>query len=62
LREKGVVLLRADWTNSDPIITAELEKWKRSAVPFNLIYRPGQAPRVLPELLNAGIVLKALED
>ena len=42
-------------------ITAELAKWNRSAVPFNLIYSPGRAePVVLPELLTAGTVLEAL--
>jgi thiol:disulfide interchange protein len=55
------VLLRGDWTNKDPLITAELARWNRSAVPFNLLYAPGQAePTILPELLTPGIVLKAL--
>ncbi len=60
-RDKNVVTLRADWTDEDPKITAELAKWNRSAVPFNLVYLPGQpAPVVLPELLTPGIVLDAL--
>jgi thiol:disulfide interchange protein DsbD len=60
--EKGnVLLLKADWTSRDPAITAELAKWNRSAVPFNLIYQPGQAePTVLPELLTPGTVVEAL--
>ena len=42
-------------------ITAELAKWNRSAVPFNLIYAPGAAdPTVLPELLTPGTVLDGL--
>ena len=61
-RERGVVTLRADWTDADPRITTELAKWNRSAVPFNLIYLPGQpTPHVLPELLTPGIVLDALK-
>lgn len=61
-RELGVVTLRADWTDSDARITAELAKWNRSAVPFNLVYLPGKpAPVVLPELLTPGIVLEALQ-
>ncbi len=61
-RELGVVTLRADWTDSDARITAELAKWNRSAVPFNLVYLPGKAaPVVLPELLTPGIVLEALK-
>jgi thiol:disulfide interchange protein DsbD len=59
--KKNVVLLRGDWTNKDPLITAELARWNRSAVPFNLIYAPGKKdPVVLPELLTPGKVLEAL--
>jgi len=60
--EKKVATLRADWTNKDPRITAELAAYQRSAVPFNLIWKPGQeAPSILPELLTPGIVLQALQ-
>jgi thiol:disulfide interchange protein DsbD len=59
--KRNVLLLRGDWTNKDPKITAELARWNRSAVPFNLIYAPGKPdPVVLPELLTAGKVLDAL--
>jgi len=62
-REKQVVTLRGDWTDEDPLITAELAKWNRSAVPFNLIYLPGKPdPIILPELLTAGIVLEAINQ
>ncbi len=58
----NIVTLRGDWTNQDPAITAELAKYQRSAVPFNLIWKPGQdAPTILPELLTPGIVLDALK-
>jgi thiol:disulfide interchange protein len=61
--KKNVVLLRADWTNRDPLITAELARWNRSAVPFNLIYAPNKSdPVVLPELLTPGKVLDALNE
>ena len=62
IRDKNIVLLKADWTNQDPQITAELAKYNRSAVPFNLIYKPAQPePKILPELLTPGIVLDALK-
>ena len=62
-REREVVTLRADWTDADPRITAELAKWNRSAVPFNLVYLPDRpTPIVLPELLTPGIVLDALKS
>jgi thiol:disulfide interchange protein DsbD len=61
LRQRKVALLKADWTNSDPLITAELLKWNRSAVPFNLVYLPGVAqPKILPEILAPSIVLGAI--
>ncbi len=61
--DRKVVTLKADWTNSDPAITAELAKWNRSAVPFNLLYLPGKSePIILPELLTPQIVLNALKQ
>jgi thiol:disulfide interchange protein DsbD len=61
LRQQGVVLLRADWTNKDPLITETLTAFSRSAVPFDLIYAPGRAdPLILPELLTPDIVHTAL--
>jgi thiol:disulfide interchange protein DsbD len=60
--DRKIAALRGDWTNRDPLITAELARWKRAAVPFNLVYLPGQAePRTLPELLTPGVVLDALK-
>jgi|CXWL01.1.fsa_nt_gi thiol:disulfide interchange protein DsbD len=60
LAKDKVVLLKADWTNRDPQITAELARWNRSAVPFNLIYAPGKTePVILPELLSPDRVLEA---
>ena len=60
--DKKIVTLRGDWTNQDPLITAELAKYNRSAVPFNVIWMPGQSdPIILPELLTAGTVLEALQ-
>jgi len=61
LAKDNIVLLRGDWTNRDPKITAELARWNRSAVPFNLIYAPGKPdPVVLPELLTPARMLEAL--
>ena len=61
-KKKNITTLEADWTNRDPRITAELAKWNRSAVPFNLVYKPGSNdPEVLPELLTPSIVSRAVE-
>jgi len=62
-RTKKIATLRADWTNADPRITAELAKYGRSAVPFDLLYLPDKTgPEVLPEILTPGIVLKAVTE
>jgi thiol:disulfide interchange protein/DsbC/DsbD-like thiol-disulfide interchange protein len=61
MRARGVVALRADWTQRDPAITAALARHGRNGVPLYLVYRPGaRGPAVLPELLTVGIVLDAL--
>jgi thiol:disulfide interchange protein DsbD len=57
------VALRADWTLRDERITRELQRHGRAAVPFNLIYHKGSpSPVVLPEILTASIVLKAMDQ
>lgn len=61
-RAKNVLMLKADWTNSDPVITATLEKYGRAGVPLYLLFRPGtEAPEILPQILTPGIVLDALK-
>ena len=60
--DKKIATLRADWTNKDPRITAELAAYQRSAVPFNVIWLPGKdTPVLLPELLTPRIVLDAVK-
>ena len=59
LRAKGVTLVKGDWTNSDPLITAALASFGRAGVPLYVAYNatPGSArPALLPQLLTAGIV------
>ncbi len=59
--ERNIAPLRADWTNQDPQITAELAKYGRSAVPFNLFWFPGREdPVILPELLTSSILLREI--
>lgn len=49
---KNVALLRADWTRRDPAVTAALTQLGRSGVPVYAIYKPGQAPVILSEVLS----------
>ena len=62
-RLKGVIVMEADWTNSDPEITKALERWGRASVPLYLLYGrdPKADPILLPEILTKEIVLKALK-
>jgi len=58
--ERGVVRMRADWTNRDDDITRELARFGRSGVPMYVLYdRNGQA-RLLPEILTESKVLESL--
>lgn len=61
-RAHKVYVLEADWTRRDEVISAELARWNRYAVPFNVIYAPGRPPRELPTVLTPGIVLDAMKE
>ena len=57
--DKGVTLMKGDWTNRDPAITQALAAFGRAGVPLYVVYnsKPGSAdPVVLPQLLTASIV------
>ncbi|HZC44131.1 MAG TPA: thioredoxin family protein, partial [Acidobacteriaceae bacterium] len=56
-RKRGVVMMRADWTNHDDAITAALAQLGRSGVPTYALYTggPQSAPTLLPEVLTSGI-------
>lgn len=61
-KELGVVLVKADWTKKDPVITQALAEYKRAGVPLYVLYPGNNAePFVLPEVLFPGTVLEALE-
>ncbi|WP_082781813.1 protein-disulfide reductase DsbD family protein [Acetobacter malorum] len=52
----GVTVLRGDWTNHDPAISAFLKAHGRDGVPFYL-YVPANGPEVvLPQILTPGLV------
>ncbi len=60
--ERGVALLRADWTSRDDEITRALASFGRSGVPLYVLYGAGEEPRILPSILTRGIVLEALAE
>jgi thiol:disulfide interchange protein/DsbC/DsbD-like thiol-disulfide interchange protein len=57
---KNVALVRADWTRRDPAITRALAALGRNGVPVYVLYRPGREPLLLPEVLQATLVVNAL--
>jgi thiol:disulfide interchange protein DsbD len=58
----GVIKLKADWTNGDPVITKLLQQFGRPGVPLYVLY-PGKSeePIIFPELLTKSIILDKLE-
>ena len=58
--EKGVALVRADWTRRDPAITQALAALGRNGVPVYVLYRPGKEPLLLPEVLQRSTMHEAL--
>ena len=57
---RGVVLLRADFTNRDPALAAELARHGRASVPTYLLIDRTGATTVLPDLLTPDLVREAL--
>jgi len=61
-RNKGVTLMKGDWTSRDPAITQALASFGRAGVPLYVVYnsKPGStAPVILPQLLTPGVVRSA---
>jgi thiol:disulfide interchange protein DsbD len=61
-QRRGIVKLKADWTNGDPVITKLLQQFGRPGVPLYVLY-PGknEQPIVFPELLTKGLLLEKVE-
>jgi len=61
-QRRGIVKMKADWTNGDPVITKLLKQFGRPGVPLYVLY-PGknEEPIVFPELLTKSMVLEKLE-
>ncbi len=58
--QSKVVLMRADWTRRDAVITQALARLGRNGVPVYVLLRPGHEPLLLPEILSQRIVRNAL--
>ena len=60
--EKNVVLLRADWTRYDPVITKVLNQLGRNGVPVYAWYAPGQEVSLLSELPSVSEIQTVLRQ
>jgi thiol:disulfide interchange protein DsbD len=60
-QRRGIVKIKADWTNADPAITKILKQFGRPGVPLYVLYPAGKNPEVLPELLTQSYLLDKLE-
>lgn len=61
-KNHDIVILKADWTNHNANITASLNSFGRSGIPFNVYYPPSSTePVTLPEVLTPKIVLDTLK-
>lgn len=61
-QRNGIVKLKADWTNGDPVITRLLQQFGRPGVPLYVLYpAKNEEPIVFPELLTKSMLLDKLE-
>ena len=60
-KTRHIVAMKADWTNGDPEITAELRALGRNGVPVYAFYRKGHPPYLLPELVTPEIIIQSVE-
>lgn len=56
-----ISMLKGDWTNNDPELTALLRRHGRSGVPLYLLVSTHGASTVLPQLLTPGVVIEAIQ-
>lgn len=59
-----VTYLKADWTNRDPGIAADLERFGRSGIPLYVFYPADkhQDAIILPQILSVDLVLQVLRE
>lgn len=63
MAEKGIKLLKGDWTNRNDEIANLLADYGRAGVPLYLLFPKGQSEAIiLPEILTPGIIADAIND
>ncbi len=62
LIEEGIVYLKGDWTNHDPLITELLAQYQRTGIPLYLFFPAGSNSEalLLPQILTSDSLLAVL--
>lgn len=55
-QDNNVLIMRADWTNQDPVITKALAEYNRNSVPVYLFYDKGAHAQILPQILTIKMI------
>lgn len=63
VNQHGIVVMKADWTNQDPKITAALADHGRNSVPLYVLYQGNEKspPTILPQILTPEIIRNAFD-
>ena len=62
LDKNEIIKIRADWTNSDPSITRELNKIGRNGVPTYVLYGPNDYHFIFPEILTEKNTINSIRN
>lgn len=57
-----IVPLEADWTDGDPVITAQLKSHGIDTIPATIVYRAGCEPIILRDVISAEELVSALRE
>lgn len=57
----GVLRLKGDLSRPDKVLTDFLALHGRAGLPFYVFYAPGEAPRILPEILTPNMITSLVE-
>jgi thiol:disulfide interchange protein len=62
-REKGITVLKAGMTVTDPAADKAIHELGRAAIPVNVLYVPGsESPQVTREVLTPGYLTELIEE
>lgn len=60
LTQKGVIVLRGDWTRHNPAITTFLHQHRRDGIPFYLFVPSTGKEVILPQILTPSLLIQAI--